>query len=247
MILYPAIDLRQGKAVRLRQGDPNQATVFDANPLKAAERWVDQGAEWLHIVNLDGAFGLQSPNFKVLERILNAVDVPVQFGGGLRSLEAIEDAFDVGVARVILGTVAVQDPGLLRLILDKFGPESVVVGLDSRDGKVAIQGWQEMTQTPITTLGKKMATLGARLALYTDVSRDGMLQGVDVEGSVALAEASGLRVIASGGVASLDDIRRLLAVEARGIDGVIIGQALYTGVFTLADALTLTHSPVTNL
>ncbi|MFN8471289.1 MAG: 1-(5-phosphoribosyl)-5-[(5-phosphoribosylamino)methylideneamino]imidazole-4-carboxamide isomerase [Anaerolineae bacterium] len=239
MIIYPAIDLRQGKAVRLRQGDPNQATVYDANPVKAAERWVDQGAEWLHVVNLDGAFGVASPNFKVLERITEAVDVPIQFGGGLRSLEAVEDAFDTGVARIVLGTAAINNPDLLKLVLAKYGPESIVVGLDARDGKIATHGWQNVSNVPTLDLARRVAKLGATLAVYTDIARDGMLQGVDAEGTAALAEGSGLSVIASGGVASLDDIRRLLAIEDRGIDGVIIGQALYTGAIALPDALAL--------
>ncbi len=237
MIVYPAIDLRQGKAVRLRQGDPQQATVYDANPVKAAERWAEAGAEWLHIVNLDGALGESSPNLKALARILDVVDTPVQFGGGLRDLAAIEDAFDLGVARVVLGTAAARNPDLLRLVLDKYGAESVVVGLDARDGKVATHGWREVSDMSVTGLGKRLAGLGAQLALYTDVARDGMMQGVDVDGSVALAEATGLRVIASGGVASLDDIAHLRAVAERGIDGVIVGMALYTGKITLADAL----------
>lgn len=240
MIIYPAIDLRQGKAVRLRQGDPNQATVYDANPVKAAERWLDQGAEWLHVVNLDGAFGVASPNFKVLERITDAVDAPIQFGGGLRSLEAVEDAFDAGVARVVLGTAAIANPDLLKLVLAKYGPESIVVGLDARDGKVATHGWQNVSDVPVLDLARRMAKLGAALAVYTDIARDGMLQGVDAEGTAALAEGSGLSVIASGGVASLDDIRRLLALADRGIEGVIIGQALYTGAISLPDALALT-------
>lgn len=237
MIVYPAIDLRQGKAVRLRQGDPDQATVYDANPVKAAERWAEAGAEWLHVINLDGALGERSPNLKALSRILDAVDIPVQFGGGLRELTAVEDAFDLGVARVVLGTAAVRNPDLLRQVLDKYGAESLVVGLDARDGKVATHGWREVSDIPVADLGKRLARLGAQLALYTDVARDGMLQGVDVDGSVALAEATGLRVIASGGVASLDDIARLRAVAERGIDGVIVGMALYAGKITLEDAL----------
>lgn len=237
MIIYPAIDLRQGKAVRLRQGDPDQATVYDANPVKAAERWVEAGAEWLHVVNLDGALGETSPNLRALSRILDAVDIPVQFGGGLRDLDAVEDAFDRGVARVVLGTAAVRNPDLLRVVLDKYGAESVVVGLDARDGRVATHGWREVSDLAVADLGQRLAKLGAQLALYTDVARDGMLQGVDVDGSVALAEATGLRVIASGGVASLDDIARLHAVADRGIDGVIIGLALYTGRIDLAEAM----------
>ncbi|MFN8482174.1 MAG: 1-(5-phosphoribosyl)-5-[(5-phosphoribosylamino)methylideneamino]imidazole-4-carboxamide isomerase [Anaerolineae bacterium] len=239
MIIYPAIDLRQGKAVRLRQGDPNQATVYDANPVKAAERWVDQGAQWLHVVNLDGAFGVASPNFKVLGRIADVVDAPIQFGGGLRSVEAVEDAFDAGVARVVLGTAAIANPDLLKLVLAKYGPESVVVGLDARDGKVATHGWQNVSDVPVLDLARRVAKLGVALAVYTDIARDGMLQGVDAEGTAALAEGSGLSVIASGGVASLDDMRRLLALADRGIEGVIIGQALYSGAVALPDALAL--------
>lgn len=246
MIVYPAIDLRQGKVVRLQQGRPDAETVFSNEPVKTAERWIDQGARWLHVVNLDGAFSGESqtgsevtPNLKALRRILDSVEVPVQFGGGLRDFEAIDAVFDLGVTRVVLGTVALTDPGVLELALGKYGPESVVVGIDARDGRVATHGWQQISAVDVVELGRRMRAMGVTLVVYTDISRDGMLTGVNVDATAHLAQATGLQVIASGGVASLDDIEALKAREAAGINGVIVGQALYTGAIDLRQAIAI--------
>lgn len=244
MIIYPAIDLRQGKVVRLQQGQPDAQTVFSLDPVKTAEHWIDQGAEWLHVVNLDGAFtGTdhtgkgETPNQKALRRILEAIEIPVQFGGGLRDFEAIEDVFELGVTRVVLGTVALTNPDVLDLALNKYGPESVAVGIDARDGRVATHGWQQLSDVDAIEMGRRMRALGVSLVVYTDISRDGMLTGVNVEATAHLAEQTGLQVIASGGVASLRDIMALKARESAGIEGVIVGQALYTGTIDLRQAI----------
>jgi len=240
VIVYPAIDMRGGRCVRLRQGDFAAETVFADDPADAARRWVDEGAAWLHVVNLDGALGevgADSPNLAALERILRVVPAPVQFGGGVRSLEDVARLLGLGVARVILGTVAVRQPEVVAEAVAQHGAERVAVGIDARDGRVTVQGWTEAAETTAPELAARMAALGVRHAIYTDVGRDGMLVGVNVEGTVGLARASGLQVIASGGVASLDDVRALKAREDEGIAGVIIGMALYRGAIRLPEAL----------
>ena len=255
--LFPAIDLRHGRCVRLRQGDPDAETVYSDDPVAVARHWVAQGAAWLHVVNLDGAFAGQVEaadglpvNLQRLRDIRQAVDVPIQFGGGLRTLEDIALVLELGATRVVLGTVAVTNPDLVREALARFGAERIVVGLDARDGRVATHGWLEVSDVTVEALGHAMAQAGVRRAVYTDIRRDGMLTGVDAEGAARLAEATGLRIIASGGVADLEDIRRLLAVAHRGVEGVIVGQALYTGRLDLHAALALIsnpQSPISNL
>ena len=244
--LFPAIDLRHGRCVRLRQGDPGAETVYSEDPVAMARHWVAQGATWLHVVNLDGAFagrakgGTELPiNLQRLRQIRQAVDVPIQFGGGLRTLEDIALALDLGATRVVLGTVAVTNPDLVREALARFGAERIVVGLDARDGRVATHGWLAVSDVAVEDLGRAMAEAGVARAVYTDIRRDGMLSGVDAEGAAQLAEATGLRIIASGGVADLEDIRRLLAVAHRGVEGVIVGQALYTGRLDLREAVAM--------
>ena len=240
MIIYPAIDLRHGRCVRLQQGDAAAETVFADDPVDAARRWVDEGAEWLHIVNLDGALGEGSAaNLAALERILAAVDVPVQFGGGLRSADDVGRLLDLGVARAILGTVAVREPAVVEQALARYGPEAVVVGIDAHEGMVAIHGWQETSALSATALGQRMAEMGVVHVVYTDVARDGMLSGVNLDATGALARETGLQVIASGGVATLDDVRAIKTHEAKGISGVIIGMALYRGHVDLAQALAI--------
>ena len=243
--LYPAIDLRRGRCVRLRQGDPNAETIFSDDPAAMARHWTDQGATWLHVVNLDGAFG-DAPgpdaadlpiNLQRLREIRAATNLPIQFGGGIRTLADIELALALGATRVVLGTVAVKNPDMVRQALARFGPERIVAGIDARDGMVATHGWLATSDVRATDLARAMQEAGVLRTVYTDISRDGMLTGVNVAASVELARASGLRVIASGGVASLDDIRALAARQADGVEGVIVGQALYTGRFTLPQAL----------
>jgi phosphoribosylformimino-5-aminoimidazole carboxamide ribotide isomerase len=234
MILYPAIDLRRGRVVRLREGDPQQQTVFSDDPLAVARQWQAQGASWLHVVNLDGALGQSGPNLTILEQLAR-LGVFIQFGGGLRSLQDIEQAVSLGAQRVVLGTVAIQQPDLVVAALEKLGAERVTVALDARNGKVATHGWQSVSEQTPAQVGQYFAERGLRHALYTDVSRDGGLSGVDVQGTRTLAEATGLQIIASGGVSTLDDLRAL--AQTRIISGAVVGMALYRGYFTLSEAL----------
>ncbi|MCC6613580.1 MAG: 1-(5-phosphoribosyl)-5-[(5-phosphoribosylamino)methylideneamino]imidazole-4-carboxamide isomerase [Anaerolineae bacterium] len=234
MIIYPAIDLRGGRVVRLREGDPTRQTVFSDDPVAMARHWIDQGAQWLHVVNLDGAFAAANDNSAILREIA-ALGVPVQFGGGLRSLEDITAAKDAGATRVILGTIAVQQPDVVDQALALYGADSICVALDSRDGYVTTHGWQQATALTTVALGEQMAGRGVIHCLYTDVARDGGLEGVNREATIELARATGLHVIASGGVSSLDDVRALAASGV--VAGAIIGMALYEGKIELAQAL----------
>ncbi len=240
MILFPAIDLRQGRCVRLYQGDPAQETVFSDDPVAMARRWADEGAEWLHVVNLDGAFGEQGQNPEAVRRIVAAMTergVPVQFGGGLRTSEGIDAALGWGVARVILGTVALREPELVRGAIERHGAARVVVGIDARDGRVAVEGWQETSEVDVLTLAESMKQLGVERIVYTDIARDGTHSGPNIAKTGELAQKSGLRVIASGGVGSLDHLQQVRWIEPFGVEGVIVGRALYEGNFTLRAAL----------
>lgn len=242
MVIFPAIDLRRGRCVRLRQGDPSAETVFGDDPVAVAAHWVGLGAQWLHVVNLDGALGDQGPdaaNLRCLAQIRRTVGVPIQFGGGLRTLEDVAWALDLGVDRAVLGTAAMQHPDLVAEALRRFGPERIVVGLDARDGRVATHGWQMSSGQDVLAAAQGFRGLGVVFALFTDIARDGLLTGLNVEATADLARRSGLRVIASGGVRDLDDIRRLLDVADAGIEGVVVGQALYTGRLDLAQAIAL--------
>lgn len=240
MQIFPAIDLRRGRCVRLRQGDPAAETVFSEDPAATARHWAHSGAAWLHVVNLDGAMGdqdAQSPNLRRLAEIRQAVDTPIQFGGGLRSLPDVELALSLGADRVVLGTAVVEQPAVLLAVLERFGPERVVAGLDIRQGRLATHGWQTTSDRALLPAARELWQAGLVRAVYTDIQRDGALTGVDVAGAAELARQSGLRIIASGGVRDLDDIRRLQQREADGVEGVIVGQALYTGALDLAAAL----------
>lgn len=240
MEIFPAIDLRGGKVVRLRQGNPNAQAIFSDDPALTAQRWVSQGARWLHVVNLDGALAQTDDNASALQNILRAVQVPIQLGGGLRDLRSIEHVLNLGVARVVLGTVAIQQPEIVRAAILQFGAERIVVGLDARDDMVATHGWQSQSALRAVEVAKQMRELGVQRIVFTDIARDGMMQGVNVEATRALTRESGMKVIASGGVASLDDIQQLKSIEADGVEGVIIGQALYIGTIKLREALQIT-------
>ncbi|NLE53065.1 MAG: 1-(5-phosphoribosyl)-5-[(5-phosphoribosylamino)methylideneamino]imidazole-4-carboxamide isomerase [Chloroflexi bacterium] len=234
MIVYPAIDLRRGRVVRLVHGDPARETVHGDDPVAVAARWLDAGAQWLHVVNLDGALGEAVQALDALAAIA-ALGAPVQFGGGLRSLDDAARALEAGASRVILGTLAVREPEQVGEAVARFSADAVAVALDARGDRVATHGWQQVSAWTPADLGRRFAQMGVRHALFTDVSRDGDLSGVAVEATAALARETGLAVIASGGVAGLDDIR---ALQASGdIAGVVIGKALYSGVFTLDEAL----------
>jgi phosphoribosylformimino-5-aminoimidazole carboxamide ribotide isomerase len=232
--VFPAIDLRAGQVVRLAQGDPARQTVYGADPRLVAERWQAAGAEWVHVVNLDGAFGEASPaNTAALAAIL-AIGLRVQFGGGLRDRASLSRALEAGVARAVLGTAAVEDPALVDWALGVFGSERVAVGIDAREGQVQVRGWQGATALGAEALGRRLRQQGVTWCVHTDVARDGVGTGVNVAASQELARATGLSVIASGGVAGPGDVR---AVRAAGLAGVIIGRALYEGRVELADVL----------
>lgn len=249
MIVLPAIDLRRGQVVRLRQGRPGTETVYGDDPAGVAHRWVGQGATWLHVVNLDGALGDAVPirpaqdghraiNWRRLEEIRAAVPgTSIQFGGGLRTMAGIALALELGATRVVLGTIAVQRPALLSEALGRFGPERVAVAIDVRDGHASTHGWQRRSALTAIALGRAVRRRGVRYVIYTDVARDGQLQGVNVAATVALARATGLHIIASGGVRALDDLERLRRQAAVGIEGVVVGQALYCGALSLPEAL----------
>jgi len=238
MIIYPALDLRGGQVVRLRQGDPAQQTTYSTDPIATAQQWIDQGARWLHVVNLDGALGTASENEAVvrsLARLAAMTGVAVQFGGGLRSAEDVARAFDLGVTRVMIGTLAVSQPNVVADLIAQYGADRIVLALDGRDGKIVTHGWQQASTVTPVQLGRQFVALGARHALYTDVGRDGTLGGIDVSGTAELARDTGLQVIASGGLRSLEDVRELAATEA--VAGVILGKALYEGLLSVRAAL----------
>ncbi len=234
MIIYPAIDLRGGQVVRLQGGDPNAQTTFSTDPFATAQKWQSAGATWLHMVNLDGAFGEQNGNLVVLEHVATT-GLYIQFGGGIRTFADIEKALKFGAKRVVIGTTAVQQPDFIRDAVKHFSADAICVGIDGRDQFVMTHGWKEKSPYTIFEFGQMMTERGAVHALFTDVSRDGYLGGVNFTDTVALAEQTGLRVIASGGVNSLDNLRELKKSPALG--GAIIGMALYKGVFTLEEAL----------
>lgn len=236
MILYPAIDLKEGHCVRLIQGDMEQATVFNDDPASQAASFADTGASWLHLVDLDGAFAGEPVNARAVEAIVNEVDIPVQLGGGIRNLETIENWLSRGVMRVILGTVAVKDPDLVNQACRKF-PGHIAVGIDARGGRVAVEGWAEETDIQAVDLARKFADAGVEAIIYTDIDRDGVLQGANILATAEMARAVSIPVIASGGVSSLKDIRALIAEKK--IAGTIIGRALYDGRIDLAEALKL--------
>ena len=238
MLLIPAIDLKDGRCVRLKQGNLDEETVFSEDPEGVARHWLEQGAERLHLVDLNGAVSGKPQNAAVIKAIVDAVgaEVPVQLGGGIRSLETIERYLDSGVSYVIIGTAAVKSPGFLHDACNAF-PGQVIVGLDARDGKVATDGWSKLTRHDVIDLARKFEGYGIEGIIYTDIGRDGMLTGVNIEATVKLAKAVGVPVYASGGVTNLDDIDQLLAVESEGIDGVILGRSLYEGTLDFAAAL----------
>lgn len=239
--IFPAIDLRGGRVVRLKQGRVENETRYGDDPAAIAQDWQAQGAAWLHVVDLDRALGTkESANSAALKNILLVVQIPVQFGGGLRDLELMRRAFELGVSRAVIGTAAIEQPNIVADAVREFGAERVVIAMDMRDGIIATRGWLTSSGMDAYEFGKQMHALGARHALVTDIARDGMLQGIDAAQMAHFARKTGLSVIASGGVASLNDIENLLVVAQDGVEGVIVGQALYAGVFTYADALQVT-------
>ena len=237
MLLIPAIDLKDGHCVRLKQGDMDQSTTFGEDPVVMAGKWIDQGARRLHLVDLNGAFAGHPQNEKAIRRILKEVGsaVDVQLGGGIRDLDTIERYLDAGLRYVIIGTAAIRNPGFLQDACTAFGGH-IIVGLDARDGKVATDGWSKLTRHDVVDLGKKFEDFGVESIIYTDIGRDGLLTGINVEATVKLAQALTIPVIASGGLSSMDDIEALCAVEDEGIEGVICGRAIYSGDLDFAAA-----------
>ncbi|MBU1357218.1 MAG: 1-(5-phosphoribosyl)-5-[(5-phosphoribosylamino)methylideneamino]imidazole-4-carboxamide isomerase [Gammaproteobacteria bacterium] len=237
MLLIPAIDLKDGHCVRLKQGDMDQSTTFSEDPAAMARRWLDAGARRLHLVDLNGAFAGKPQNHAAIKAILREVgdDIPVQLGGGIRDLDTIERYIDDGLRYVIIGTAAVKNPGFLKDACSAFGGH-IIVGLDAKDGKVATDGWSKLTGHEVADLGKKFEDYGVESIIYTDIGRDGMLSGINIDATVKLAQALTIPVIASGGLSNIDDIDRLCAVESDGIEGVICGRAIYSGDLDFAAA-----------
>ncbi|MFA7437986.1 1-(5-phosphoribosyl)-5-[(5-phosphoribosylamino)methylideneamino]imidazole-4-carboxamide isomerase [Castellaniella sp.] len=240
MLLIPAIDLKDGHCVRLRQGDLGDATVFSDDPAAMALQWLDQGARRLHLVDLNGAVAGRPRNRAAIEAIVDALDddIPIQIGGGIRDLDTVEDYLDSGISYVIIGTAAVKDPGFLSDACTAF-PGHIIVGLDARDGKVATDGWSKLTRHDVLDLATKLEDQGVEAIIYTDIGRDGMLSGVNIEATVRLAQQVRIPIFASGGVHGIDDIRALCAAAGDGIEGAILGRSLYEGTLDFAQAQAL--------
>ncbi len=235
MIVYPAIDLKEGRVVRLRQGDPSQKTIYSDAPVAVAKRWQEAGAGWVHVVNLDGALDSEAKTWAILESIAG-LGLKIQFGGGLRTADEVHQAFHCGVQRAVLGTAAVENPALVEALIQKYGTERISIALDAKNGRVATHGWQSESDWTAVELGKMMVQKGVSHALYTDIHRDGELGGVNVEMTCQLARETGLQVIASGGVRSIEDVKALVGTEVAGI---ILGKALYEQMIDLAEAIRL--------
>jgi phosphoribosylformimino-5-aminoimidazole carboxamide ribotide isomerase len=246
VILFPAIDLKDGLCVRLERGDPARATVFHRDPAAQAHAFEMQGFEYLHVVDLDGAFSGRPINIGTVERILETVHVPMQLGGGIRDMATIEGWLGKGVDRVIIGTAAVRDPALVRTAAREF-PGRVAVGLDARDGKVAVEGWAQQSELTALDIARRFEDAGVAAVVYTDIARDGLLKGLNLDATIALAQAVNIPVVASGGIASMDDVRALTRPRARKLAGAIVGRALYDGRLDPVGALRLirsAHAPV---
>jgi phosphoribosylformimino-5-aminoimidazole carboxamide ribotide isomerase len=238
VILFPAIDLKEGLAVRLEQGDMARTTVFNHDPASQAHSFEEQGFKYLHVVDLDGAFSGRPMNAAAVDRILDVVAIPVQLGGGIRTMADVEAWLEKGVTRVIIGTAAVRDPAFVKDAARRF-PGGVAVGLDARDGKVATQGWTETSAISALEIAQRFEDAGVAAIIHTDIARDGLLKGLNLDATIALAEAVSIPVVASGGLASLDDVRALMAPRARKLAGAIAGRALYDGRLNAAEALRL--------
>jgi len=237
MLIIPAVDIKGGRCVRLLQGRMDDETVYSDAPLEMALNWESGGAGWLHIVDLDGAIKGRGVNDDAVKDIVDNVGMKTELGGGVRDMARIEALLGMGVTRVILGTVAAENPGLVDEAVKRFGPKKVIVGIDARDGIVATRGWTEKGWKPAFELGREMRDLGIERIIYTDISRDGMLTGPNVLETGRMAEETGLLITASGGVSSVEDIRSLKPIEESGVDSVIVGKALYEGKFTLREAI----------
>lgn len=238
MLVIPAIDIRDGKCVRLYKGDFSKETIFSDEPEQMAKQWVQQGARFLHLVDLDGAVQKRPINTEVVKRIIQAIGIPVELGGGIRTMRDIEQTLGMGISRVILGSVAVSNQKLVEEACKKYG-EKIVVGIDAKDGIVAVDGWGYSGNVQVEQLAYQMKEVGVKTIIYTDISRDGTLEGVNVKATAALAENTGVSIIASGGVKSIDDIKALQAVEHMGVAGVIVGKSIYVGTLDLQAAFAI--------
>jgi phosphoribosylformimino-5-aminoimidazole carboxamide ribotide isomerase len=238
MILFPAIDLKNGQCVRLEQGDMARATVFNLDPAAQAQAFVTQGFEYLHVVDLDGAFAGKPVNAQAVEAMLKTIRIPVQLGGGIRDLATVEAWLAKGITRVIIGTAAVRDPELVKAAARTF-PSRVAVGLEARDGKVAVEGWAETSQVTVLEIAQRFEDAGVAAIIFTDIARDGLLKGLNLDATIALADAISIPVVASGGLASIEDVKAMLAPRAKRLAGAIAGRALYDGRLDPAAALTL--------
>jgi len=242
MIIFPAIDLRGGKCVRLIQGDFDRETVYSDDPQATALKWQAAGAKFLHVVDLDGAKTGSPQNFDAIKKILAVIKIPIEVGGGIRTLNDVEKILSLGVRRVILGSVAVENPALVEEAVKNFGVEKIVVGIDARGGFVAVHGWEKSSTVTAGELAKKIVAAGVKTIIFTDISKDGMLSGVNADTFAELAKISGAQVVASGGVRSLEDIRALKAREGDGVAGVIVGKAIYTDALDLSVAIEIAEA-----
>jgi phosphoribosylformimino-5-aminoimidazole carboxamide ribotide isomerase len=241
MIVIPAIDIRQGNSVRLKQGKIDAETIHSTDPVFIAKLWKAKGAERIHVVDLDGAFNGTGQNTEIIKEICKSVDVPVEVGGGIRTMERVNEVFKKGASYVILGTVAIYNPEIVRKAIDKYGPEKIIAAVDAKDGKVAIGGWKDITPLDVFELIEKLKECGVEEILYTDISRDGMLTGPDFAGLKKLSK-SGMRIIASGGVRTVDDLVKLKEYEKYGVFAAVVGSALYTDDFKLEEAIKVLES-----
>ncbi len=237
MIIFPAIDIKNGKCVRLEQGDFNKEKVFSENPAEIAKNFEKLGAQYIHLVDLDGALGGELKNKEVISKIIEAVNIPLELGGGIRNLERIEELIDLGISRVILGTIAIENPKIVEQAIKKFGSDKIVVGIDAKKDMVAIKGWVEISTTKTLDLVKQMEKIGVKTIIYTDIAKDGMLEGVNIEEIVKITKNSSINVVASGGVASIEDIKQLKKLNNPQIEGVITGKAIYEKRLDLKEAI----------
>lgn len=236
MRIYPAIDIKDGKCVRLSQGRFDKVTIYNDNPVEVAKEWFNAGASFIHLVDLDGAIKGKQANKEVIKEIVKTVNIPIQTGGGIRNIESIKERLSLGVSRVIIGTAAVKNPDLVKEAIDLFGPDKIVVGIDAKDSKVAVEGWEEVSSLSAIDLALKMKEIGVKTIIYTDISKDGMLTGVNIKATKELIDETGMDIVASGGVASLEDLEKVSKTNA---EGVIIGKALYQGAIDLKEAIRL--------
>ncbi|MFH1007542.1 MAG: 1-(5-phosphoribosyl)-5-[(5-phosphoribosylamino)methylideneamino]imidazole-4-carboxamide isomerase [Candidatus Latescibacterota bacterium] len=239
MQILPAIDLKDGKCVRLLQGKKDRETIYSDDPARMAVRWQNEGASYLHLVDLDGAFEGQSSNVEAIRAIIRAIDIPAELGGGIRDVGTIIRLLGLGLDRVILGTVAITEPEWVRKTLERFGPEKIVVGIDAHEGKVAVKGWEEVSEVSALDLAMQMKRLGVARVIYTDISKDGMMVGPNLDATQEIAQQSAMKVTASGGISALEDVQHVAALEPFGVDSMIIGKALYEGAIDLKEALAL--------